>query len=69
MNNFVELFSELQKLQNLFLVMKMVYGLPVSAAYAKHFGGRLLLVSQHQWGMDAFLSLKHLDDDKATVYL
>lgn len=45
------------------------YGLPVSAAYAKHFGGRLLLVSQHQWGMDAFLSLKHLDDDKATVYL
>ena len=45
------------------------FGLPVSAAYAGHFGGHLLLVPQHEWGMDAFLHLKHLDNDREPVYL
>ena len=40
------------------------YGLPISRAYARYFGGDLSLVPMEGWGTDAFLHLSRLKDHK-----
>jgi pyruvate dehydrogenase kinase 2/3/4 len=40
------------------------YGLPISRAYARYFGGDLSLVPMEGWGTDAFLHLSRLKNHK-----
>jgi len=40
------------------------YGLPISRAYARYFGGDLSLVPMEGWGTDAFLHLSRLYDHR-----
>lgn len=40
------------------------YGLPISRAYARYFGGDLSLVPMEGWGTDAFMHLSRLKDHK-----
>ena len=39
------------------------YGLPISRAYCRYFGGAMDLVSMEGFGTDAFLHLKRLGDE------
>ena len=54
------LFVELHSTTEPDVVCQLGYGLPISRAYARYFGGDLNLMSMEGYGTDAFLHLPRL---------